>query len=124
MSEKKPVDRFKHACRLHTGFTIARYLMSNAAGRCDGAEKAQRHRELCQFYVAAVRGHKDPERVDTLSEDYLAVHRKTQELTDYLDTAIGFPLDRRPDYDTLEPKFFEKFHELALAALDGEGPAA
>lgn len=113
---------FKQACRLHTSFTIARYLMSNAHGRWDGAEKAQRHSELCSFYVATVRGVDDVDMVRRgfpvcYENDYQAVHDATQALTDHLDEEIGFPLDSRPDYDKLTPLFFERFHSLALHAL-------
>lgn len=111
------MDYFKNACRLHTSFNIARYLMSNAYGRWDGAEKAQRHIELCKFYVAAVRGLNDAEKVQMTSGDFQAVHSLTQQLTDNLDEAIGFPLEKTPDYEKLEPLFFEKFHKLALQAL-------
>jgi hypothetical protein len=112
------VDYFKNACRIHTSFAIARYLMSNAGGRPNGAEKALRHRELCQFYVAAVHGVADPELVHREHDAiYQAVHTATQELTDYLDEVIGFPVEERPDYDKLEPLFFEHFHRLAMTAL-------
>lgn len=112
------MDRFKQACWLSVQFNIARYLMSNADGRWDGAEKAQRHMELCKFYVAAVRGFDDADEVDVICDDYIAVHDATSALTDYLDEVIGFPLKGRPDYDTLGPLFFEKWHELAMGALD------
>ena len=112
------MDFFKNACRIHTDFSVARYLMSNADGRQDGAEKAHYHMELCKFYVAAVRGHADPDTVRReYEDDFQAVHEKTQELTSYLDEAIGFPITGRPDYDTLKPLFFERFHELAMIAL-------
>lgn len=108
---------FKHACWLNVEFAVKRYLMSNAEGRWDGAEKAQRHLEMSYFYVAAVKGV-DLERVRLdHHDDYMAVHDATQEMTSNLDEAIGFPLRGRPDYDDLAPKFFEKFHALALAAL-------
>lgn len=109
--------RFRQACWLAMRFTIGRYLMSNAKGRWDGAEKAHRHEELCKFYVAAVRAVElDDVRVHH-EADYKAVHDHTQKLTDNLDEAIGFPLESDPDYDVLEPKFFERFHVLALEAL-------
>lgn len=112
------MDYFKNACRLHTDFAIHRYLMSNAEGRWNGAEKSMRHRELCQFYVAAIRGLGDPKTVLPEHEAaYTAVHEATQTLTDNLDEAIGFPLKGIPDYERLAPLFFEKFHTLALAAL-------
>lgn len=112
------MDLFKQASWLFCQFPINRYLMSNAHGRQDGAEKAMRHIELCSFYVAAVKGLNSTEMAIRLHEDeFRAVHDKTQELTDYLDEAIGFPLDSRPDYETLAPLFFEKFHALALEAL-------
>jgi len=109
---------FKQACWLHLSFAIHRYLMSNAHGRWDGAEKAQRHDEMCRFYVAAVRGVESVDLVRRHHErDYQAVHTQTQALTDNLDTAIKFPLNEHPDYDALAPLFFDRFHDLALQAL-------
>lgn len=110
---------FKQACRLHLDHAIHRYLMSNAAGRINGAEKATRHIELCTFYVAAVRGIDDLDKVrrNVGEADYQSVHQATQALTDHLDEVIGFPIKDRPDYDALAPKFFEHFHELAMKAL-------
>lgn len=113
------MDYFKNACRIHTNFFVGRYLMSNAAGRQNGAEKAQVHRELCQFYVAAVHGISDPELVHREHDEiYQAVHSATQALTDYLDEVIGFPLESDPDYDKLVPLFFERFHQLAMTSLE------
>lgn len=111
---------FKQACRLHLDHAIHRYLMSNAAGRINGAEKATRHIELCTFYVATVRVDADLDTVRRTSggeADYQAVHLATQALTDHLDEVIGFPIEGRPDYDALVPKFFEHFHALAMQAL-------
>jgi len=118
MEESFYKQAFKQTCWLHLSFTINRYLMSNAEGRHDGHEKAHRHIELCRFYVAAVRGcsHEDQAR-RRYEDDYQAVHTQTQELTDYLDERIGFPLKGLPDYDKLAPLFFEQFHALALTAL-------
>ncbi|TXT25146.1 MAG: hypothetical protein FD134_1222 [Gallionellaceae bacterium] len=112
------MDFFKNACRIHTDFMVGRYLMSNADGRQNGAEKAHYHMELCKFYVAVTRGHDDPRTVrEEYEEDFEVVHERTQELTSFLDERIGFPLTGRPDYDTLKPLFFDLFHELAMAAL-------
>ena len=109
--------RFKQACWLSLEFSVHRYLMSNAKGRWNGAEKAHCHIELSTFYVAAVRGvSRDEVRMD-FEDDFKAVHDRTQALTDNLDEVIGFPLESDPDYDTLAPKFFERFHALALEAL-------
>lgn len=48
----------ERACRIHTNYAVHRYLMSNAKGREDGTEKAQRHFELCEFCAALVaRNH-------------------------------------------------------------------
>lgn len=116
------MDLFKQACKIHTQHIIVRYLMSNADGRQDGAEKAHRHQELCSFYVAVVRGLDDLDLVRRKCEtDYKAVHSSTQKLTDYLDEAIGFPLEGGPDYAKLAPLFFERFHGLALEALNRHG---
>jgi hypothetical protein len=114
----------REACRIHTAFAVNRYLMACTSSRADGAEKALRHRELCAFYVGAVRGV-DPERAQREHwDDYKAVHEATQALTDYLDEQIGFPIDGWPDYDTLAPKFFEKFHTLAMQALSAPAQPA
>lgn len=111
-------ELFRHACWHANSLVIHRYLMSCAEGRWDGAEKAQRHAELCTFYVAAVRGVADSAHVRRHHEgDYQFVHGATQALTDNLDTEIGFPLTGRPDYDKLAPLFFERFHDLAIRAL-------
>jgi len=117
------MDLFKNACWLHLSFAINRYLMANADGRQDGHEKAQRHLELCYFYLAAFKGVDiDQARIDFIDE-YLALHEHTQALTDYLDEQIGFPLKGRPDYDKLAPMFFEKFHALAMESLAALVPA-
>lgn len=105
---------FENACRIHLLPLIHRYLMANAEGRWNGAEKAQRHREMCQFYAAVRRGQPDPEAVPTDDPNYRRIHSKTQQLTDRLDEAIGFPLSGTPDYDFLAPRFFDLFHELAV----------
>lgn len=108
---------FKHACWLHLDHAIHRYLLCNTEGRLDGAEKATQHLEMSYFYVAAVKGL-DPEQVRLHERNaYMAVHDHTQLLTDNLDVEIGFPLTGRPDYEDLAPKFFERFHELAMQAL-------
>ncbi|KVP39842.1 hypothetical protein [Burkholderia ubonensis] len=112
--------RFRQACWLSMQHTIMRYLMSNAHGRWDGAEKAHRHDELCRFYVAAIRGVETDRVRREYEDDYQLVHDHTQSLTSHLDETIGFPLESIPDYDCLAPKFFARFHELALEAL-GEG---
>lgn len=113
------MDLFKNACRIHLDFPIHRYLMSNADGREDGAEKALRHLEMCYFYLAAYKGVSvDQARRDFIDE-YSALHDHTQALTDSLDEQIGFPLKGRPDYDTLAPLFFERFHQLATEFLAG-----
>jgi hypothetical protein len=108
---------FKNVCRIHTEWTIDRYLMSNAVNSLDPAEKAQRHIELCQFYVAAVRGCSRKDAMSDYEEDFDRLHEESQKLTSSLDTEIGFPLDRTPDYADLNPKFFERFHAIACRAL-------
>jgi len=40
------------------------------------------------------------------------LHTKTQELTDYMDEVIGFPLNSIPDYDDMSKKFFAEFIRL------------
>lgn len=113
----KFMEQFKHVCWLHTQFNIHRYLMSNADGRLDGAEKAHRHMQLCYFYVAAIRGLEESDHEVKCGDDFDAVHDKTADLTSFLDEEIGFPLKGVPDYDKLAPLFFDKFHALAIEAL-------
>jgi len=109
--------RTKRALRNATHFSVARYLMANTAGRLDGCEKADEHRRLCRMFVSIICDI-PYERVTSIQNKYKAVHEHTQQLTAYLDEAIGFPLhDTRPDYEKLEPKFFNRFYDLALEAL-------
>lgn len=110
-------DLFKNACRIHTAWTIDRYLMSNAVNRHDPAEKVERHIELCRFYVAAVRGCFPEDAIRDYEEDFDQLHDESQDLTSSLDTEIGFPLDQTPDYADLNPRFFERFHEIACRVL-------
>ena len=112
---------FKSACRLAVFHDVHRYLMANTQGRENGAEKALYHQRLCEFYVAVWYGLDDPTRARLEHEDeYQRVHDETQELTSYLDVIIRFPLDDpHPDYDRLAPLFFDRFHQLAIAALEG-----
>ena len=98
-------------------FSIHRCLMSNAHGRWNGAEKSQRHIELCSIYLAVLHGTDQESAMTDHEIQFRAVHEKTQELTDALDEEIGFPLESRPDYDKLAPLFFDKFIELAEAAV-------
>ena len=110
-------ERLRQSAKIHTFFDVHRYLMANAHGRRDGAEKARRYRNLCCYYVSVYLGI-DPDAVDLECAEYVAVHEATQDgLTDCLDESIGFPTDSRPDYDALAPLFFERFHELAVNAL-------
>lgn len=113
------MELFKQACWLHCQTTIIQYLLSNTHGRENGTAKAIHHAELCRFYVAVVKNVSDVELVrHSFEDEYQAVHLKTQELTDYLDEVIGFPLDSSPDYEALAPLFFINFHQLALDALN------
>ena len=109
-------EKFKHSLWLLCQFAVNRYLIVNADGRWDGAEKALRHRELCLFFFATQR-LQEKDEVYLRDPLYIAIHDTTQELTDNLDTEIGFPLKGRPDYDTLAPLFFKRFYALAMRAI-------
>ncbi len=110
-------EALKQALWLASELAVNRYLMSCADGRWNGAEKAERHDELCRLYVAVFRGvHTDKVR-ETHALDWSLVHDATQVLTDSMDDEIGFPITGMPDYDALAPKFFERFHTLATDAL-------
>lgn len=109
---------FRNACWLHLETAINQYLMSNAHGHRNGAEKALTHIDLCVFYVAVFYSVQDINLVRRRYDGaFRAVHESTQLLTDNLDTAIGFPLEERPDYERLAPLFFAQFHELSMKAL-------
>lgn len=113
---------FRQALYVGTEHYCLRYLMCNSAGRQDGCQKAHNHAMLCQLVVAAVHGC-NPDLVRRYHEsDYQAVHSRTQALTDNLDAVIGFPLETRPDYDALTPLFFDRFFELAMAAMKLKAP--
>lgn len=108
---------FKQALYVGMERGCTQYLMANAHGRRDGALKAHNHEQLCRHIIAAVRGCTPDQVRWSYEDDYQVVHAGTQALTSYLDEVIGFPLDSRPDYSDLVPKFFDKFVELAMTAL-------
>ena len=104
----------QHAFWLLAQFDIHRYLMANTAGRLDGYEKAERHRRICNIFVALTKRVE----IDDVHMDHFELHQKihdpSQALTSHLDTAIGFPIDdRHPDYDRLAKRFSKRFIELA-----------
>lgn len=109
--------RFRHSLWLALQHTVHRYLMSCASGRWCGAEKATRHIELCNHYVAVFMGGEADRAMSGHEDAWRAVHEASQALTDHLDEVIGFPLDSQPDYDALAPKFFAEFHRLAIGVL-------
>lgn len=102
-----------HACRIALFPVIYRYLLSHEEGRWSGYEKAQRHREMLQFYIAMQTGVSDPEKIDVTDARYKLLHGATRVVTDHLDEVLGFPLQGKPDYDRLVPLFFEAFHRIA-----------
>jgi len=120
-------ERLTAALRSMMDFHIHRYLMVNTIGRLDGSEKADQHLRLSYIYVANRVGLVNPDgafRVEVNNTHgkmaWRIVHDATQELTDYMDEVIGFPLEEgvRPDYDELAPKFFDEFIRLADEAWD------
>jgi len=113
MNTKK---RLNHTLWMLMEFHIHRYLISNTFDRLDGAGKGMHHQELCNIYIASVEFCEKDECFIHIEKLEL-IHEKTQELTSYMDEVIGFPIDSRPDYDDLAPKFFRKFIELADNAL-------
>ena len=117
-------QRLDTALRTLMEHHIHRYLMANTHGRCSGYDKATHHIQLSYIYVANRAGFVDIDRAPRLETTdlkmvYTIIHDASQELTDYMDEVIGFPIDDpRPDYDTLAPKFFDEFIRLADAAWD------
>lgn len=109
----KERERIEWLLWLLMSFDVHRYLMSCADGRWDGAEKAQRHQNLCRMYIASVKGCEVDQALMLHYDYWNAIHEKTQELTSCMDDRIGFPLHGRPDYDKLAPLFFDEFIRLA-----------
>lgn len=98
-------------------FPIRRYLLANTHGRLNGNEKAEQHIEMSAIFLACKKMCSiEKARHD---DDWIKIHDATQELTDDLDTEIGFPIYETPeDYDELDRKFFDRFIELAERAFD------
>jgi hypothetical protein len=107
--------RVDHACRIVLFPIIYRYLLSHEYERWNGVEKAHRHREMIQFYLAMQAGVSDPEEIDVTDAGYKRLHDATRVVTDLLDEVIGFPLKGKPDYDRLVPLFFEAFHRIVCS---------
>jgi len=105
----------RHLLWMLMEFSIARYLLANTHGRLDGFEKAERHIDLAAIFIASKRFCSiDKAKSD---EKLMLIHDASRELTDHLDTEIGFPIHERPDdYDELSRKFFDRFLELAEKA--------
>lgn len=92
-------------------FDLMRYLMANTKGRLSGAEKAERHLNLCETYMKVMVGNSSHHSL------MMFIHDHSQQVTGHLDEAIGFPIDDpHPDYDRLAKKLFSK-----LIASFGEG---
>ena len=105
----------RNACWLGAQHIIVRYLLANQIGRINGADKAFRHRDLCDFYAAVLTG----EAIEFVAwkelEVHQAIHRKTQlALTDRLDETIGFDPGGRSDLEQDARRFFEVFHRVAF----------
>ena len=109
--------KLANACQIALYQTIFRYLMAHEEGRWDGFEKALRHKELIQFYIAMNSGVVSPENIAVNTQSYITLHEATRVITDNLDTAIGFPLTGKPDYDQLVPAFFSLIHTIICDTL-------
>jgi len=94
-------------------FHCVRYMMCNAKGRADGAEKADVHirisTALCNFLLCeGTPRHEDTYNVNECTmkvHDYLA-----DILTDRMDIVIGYPIDRQiygEEFQELADKFFD-----------------
>lgn len=103
------------------------YLQSNAHGRWDGSIKADTHRKLCELFISGRLGVSNDKAASlylgsllNFDKDSLVSHvrRSTTDLTDNLDTEIGFPLETAPNYNKLTPKFIDKFINLASEWFD------
>lgn len=95
---------------------VKMYLESNACGLSDGAKKAHVHKLLCESFLVDRFGS-----VIKSIKGYNSLRSKVREstlpLTDYLDEAIGFPLDKAPNYNKMVPAFLNMFLELATGYI-------
>ena len=109
------MDRtMKHAFWLLSQFDIHRYLMANTAGRLSGAEKAERHRDICSKFIALAKRIEVDDVLKHHHELHRKIHDHSQALTNHLDREIGFPVgDKFPDYDRLAKRFSRRFVQLA-----------
>jgi hypothetical protein len=116
MNKKELEKQNRHLLWLLMEHSIHRYLFSNTHGRLNGYEKAEQHITLSAIFLAYRKLCSiDKARTDN---DWIKIHDATKELTDHLDTEIGFPIYECPeDYDELARKFFDRFVELADKAL-------
>lgn len=116
-------DRLRSAMWHLTCHDMERYLQANASGGPFHAKGAI-HRRLVGYYVAVWYGLDDLYVIEDAGvhapDVTMAVHLATQQVTSYLDEAIGFPVDNsRIDYAHYTPLLFAKFHEVAVATLAG-----
>lgn len=103
----------KAACRSAIYFYCARYII--AMDRFDGTEKAERHRNLCQFYTNLVKQKIYSENIDLRDELYTIIHDTTAEkLTDHLKSFFPSELG----FDNKQNMFFNKFHEIAMECIE------
>jgi hypothetical protein len=123
-TELTPEERVDHVLFMLMERDIIQYLRANAKGSENSCMKADHHLMLSYIYVASKVGIVDPDlapRVHntTHSMMYSKIHDATQELTDFLDEEIGFPLeDPRPNYYHFAPLFFKEFMRHADAEWD------
>lgn len=107
-------DMLKTAMRIHADHYVARYLLACTRS---GAEKAEMHQNLVTFYVAVAKGCRLEDVRRRYENEYKRIHDLTaHELTDHLDTEIGFEVGAFVS-DDLCRKFFNRFHTIAMDAL-------
>ena len=93
-------------------FHCVRYMMCNAKGREDGAEKADVHIALSIALCNFILCEGTPRNEDTynVNECTMKVHDYLADiLTDRMDEVIGYPIDRQlyaDDFDEYATKFF------------------
>lgn len=89
-------------------FDIHRYLLANTNTRMDGFEKADRHINIAKTLFSYIFIKQYNERNDW--QTMMKIHDCLAEiLTDQLDEAIGFPIDKASyeiDYDEYGKRFF------------------
>lgn len=109
-------EHLTRACALHIDFDCARYIIASSREMGSGSEKAQRHRQICQFLTAVFARKSDPDLVDVRHPFYVTLHDESQKFTGNLSGKLHDAQDRR-----LAHQFADLALEISSRAISGKG---